>query len=123
MYERFIRHADDRWSMFIIVTGDGVESSQGVDAARFTEIAYDMQRKDVVVHAIVLSVMGTGRGVLVSRALVEATGGHFDEITAANALPDKLAALARAITEEYDTARRVRSPAQHSSSALTRSRL
>jgi VWFA-related protein len=102
MYDRFVRHADDRWSMFIIVTGDGVESSEGIDAEKFTANAYDMQRKDVVVHAIVVSVMGQGRQVQVSRALVDATGGHYDAITAANALPEKLADLAKAIAVQYD---------------------
>src|SRR5712691_11952265 len=61
-----------------------------------------MQAKDVVTHAIVISVMGQGIEVQVTRALTQGTSGHYDSISAANGLPDKLRALAQQIVSDYN---------------------
>ena len=82
MYDRFLRNAIDRWPLMVIVTSDGEEGSAAVDTAKFTAAAQDMQMKDVIVHAVVLSVMGQGLEVQISNALTQATAGHYDSISA-----------------------------------------
>ena len=105
MYDRFLRDATDRWPLMMIVTSDGEEGSAGVDTAKFTAAAQDMQLKDVIVHAIVLSVMGQGLEVQISHALTQATAGHYDSISAASALPAKMEELAKIIAAGYDRTR------------------
>ncbi len=102
MYGRFLKNAGDRWPMFIIITSDGPEVSGNVDPKRLTAMMQEMQLKDVVVHSIVMSTMGRGVEVAVSQALVQATDGHYDSISASSALTQKLTALAAAITTEFD---------------------
>jgi Mg-chelatase subunit ChlD len=102
MYGRFLKDAGDRWPMFIIITSDGPEVSGNVDPKRLTAMMQEMQVKDVVVHSIVMSTMGRGVEVAVSQALVNATDGHYDSISASSALTQKLTALAAAITTEFD---------------------
>jgi Mg-chelatase subunit ChlD len=105
MYDRFLRNATDRWPLMVIVTSDGEEGSSGVDTAKFTAAAQDMQPKDVIVHAVVLSVMGQGLEVQISRALTQVTAGHYDSISAASALPAKMDELAKIISAAYDRTR------------------
>jgi Mg-chelatase subunit ChlD len=105
MYDRFLRNATDRWPLMVIVTSDGEEGSSGGDTAKFTAAAQDMQMKDVIVHAVVLSVMGQGLEVQISRALTQATAGHYDSISAASALPAKMDELAKIIVSSYDRTR------------------
>jgi Mg-chelatase subunit ChlD len=102
MYGRFLKDAGGRWPMFIIITSDGPEGSGLVDSGKFTAVVQDMQLKDVVVHAVVMSTMGRGIEVQVTRALTQATDGHYDSISVASALPQKLTTLAGAIVEEFD---------------------
>jgi Mg-chelatase subunit ChlD len=102
MYDRFLKNADGRWPMFVIVTSDGPEGSTGLDPKKFNAMLQDMQIKDVVVHSIVMSTMGRGVEVEVSQAMVQVTHGHYDSISASSALPQKLQALAASITAEYD---------------------
>ena len=102
MYGRFLKDAGGRWPMFVIMTSDGPEDSGRFDPAKFTAMVQEMQLKDVVVHAIVMSTMGRGVEVQVTQALAQATDGHYDSISASSALPQKMAALAAAITAEFD---------------------
>ena len=102
MYGRFLKDAGGRWPMFVIITSDGPEVSGNVDPKRLTAVMQDMQLKDVVVHSIVMSTMGRGVEVAVSQAMVQATDGHYDSISASSALPQKLTALAASITAEFD---------------------
>jgi hypothetical protein len=102
MYGRFLKDAGDRWPMFVIVTSDGPEVSANVDPKKFNAMLQDMQVRDVVVHAIVMSTMGRGVEVAITQAMTQVTDGHYDSISASSALPQKLTALAAAITTEFD---------------------
>ena len=102
MYGRFLKDAGGRWPMFVIITSDGPEVSGAVDPKKLNAMMQDMQLKDVVVHSIVMSTMGRGVEVAVSQAMVQATDGHYDSISASSALTGKLTALAAAITAEFD---------------------
>jgi Mg-chelatase subunit ChlD len=101
MHDRFVRKAADRWSMFVILTTDGPEGSAGVSPDSFAKLGEAMQANDVVVHAIVISAMGQGVEMEVSRALTQATSGHYDSISSPSAITSKLAALAHVIADQY----------------------
>jgi hypothetical protein len=101
MYNRLLKDAAGRWPMFIIMTSDGPEDSGRFDPAKFTAMVQEMQQKDFVVHAIVMSTMGRGVEVQVTQALTQATRGRYDSISASSALPQKMAALAAAVTADF----------------------
>jgi hypothetical protein len=50
----------------------------------------------------VMSTMGRGVEVAITQAMTQVTDGHYDSISASSALPQKLTALAAAITAEFD---------------------
>jgi hypothetical protein len=103
MYDRFLKNADDRWPMFVIVANDGDEGSRGVTEEQFIKVVKDMQAIDTVVHAIMISPNGKGSGesVQITRSLTKATGGTYESISAASALPDKLAGVAKTIVAQH----------------------
>jgi hypothetical protein len=101
MYNRFLKDVEGRWPMFVIITSDGPEDSGRFDPAKFTAMMQEMQMKDVVTHAVVVSTMGRGIEMQVATALTQATGGHYDSIVASNALPQILASLAAGIAAEF----------------------
>jgi hypothetical protein len=103
MYDRFLKNVDDRWPMFVIVTNDGDDASRGVTEEQFIKVVKDMQAIDTVVHAVMISPNGKGSGgsVQITRSLTQATGGTYESISAASALPDKLTGVAKTILAHH----------------------
>jgi hypothetical protein len=103
MYGRFLGKIEDRWPALVIVAGDGDDASRGVTDEQFTAVAKDMQATETVVHAVMLSLPGKGGGgsAQIARGLAKATGGTYESVSAASALPDKLAAVARTIMAQH----------------------
>ena len=103
MYDRFLRHAGDRWPVLVIVTSDGTEGSGQFYPEKFADFGRDMQAKDVVAHAIVLvSSRGDALQVQIARALTEGTGGISSSTATGGDLMVRLAAVAQNIVADYD---------------------
>jgi hypothetical protein len=103
MYDRFLRDADDRWPVLVIVTSDGAEGSSQFYPEKFAAFGRDMQAKDVVAHAIILiSAKGDALQVQIARALTGGTGGTYNTTATGGNLTARLAALAQDIVADYD---------------------
>jgi Mg-chelatase subunit ChlD len=78
--QRFMRSPGDRRPVFIIITGDGSESSR-TDTDGFNAWLRTLASRHVVAHAIVLK---TGNGVpeAVASTVARVTGGHFETVSA-----------------------------------------
>src|SRR5262249_40996974 len=57
--ERFMRKTGDRWPVFVILTGDGNDSSK-TDEQEFNRWMADIRRRGVSVNAIVLKASTLG---------------------------------------------------------------
>ncbi len=103
MYDQFLKTAQNRWPMFVIVCDDGDDATRGLDEDRFKKIAQELKDADVVVHSVVLSVGrgGSGDALQVARAVSQGTAGTYQAISASTELPSKLAAVAKAILDLY----------------------
>src|SRR5262245_32307984 len=64
--ERFMRTADDRWPVFVIITGDGAESSAGGNEKRFNDRLDALPMRGVAAHAITLKYRGGGMPEIVA---------------------------------------------------------
>jgi hypothetical protein len=95
--DRFMKKATDRSPVFVIVTGDGPESSQASDQRVVNEFTQALADRDHQVHAIILSAGRSNFPLAVSTHLSQATGGRAEVIGASTALPDKLNALAESL--------------------------
>lgn len=91
-YDRILKKAENRWPVIVLVTTDGpaAGSTREDEFARFLNV---VRPAGVVAHAIVISLRGTGMPTVVAMDLTEATGGSYQVIAAATALPDRLKAL------------------------------
>ena len=58
--ERFMRKAADRWPVFLVITGDGAESSKPGDDQAFNRWIADIARRGVSANAVVLKISGNG---------------------------------------------------------------
>ena len=103
MYDRFLKKASDRWPMVVVIAGDGRDDTRGASEEKFVALARDMQSKDAIVHAVIISPngLGSGESVQIARALTQATGGVYESISAASALSEKMGSLARHISSQY----------------------
>jgi hypothetical protein len=99
---RFMRKADDRWPVFVIVTSDGTESTPGARDKEFNQWIDGLRSRAATVHAIVLKVKdGSGIPEIVASNATKNTGGRFESIVISNALPDKLKVLGEQLTSDY----------------------
>jgi hypothetical protein len=103
--DRFLKKADDRWPVFVIISSDGVETSAGAHEKQFNQWSLAMAGRGIIAHAIVLKFKGNG-GLpeMVAMNVTENSGGHYDFINTGNSLPDKMKALASLMADDYKQA-------------------
>jgi hypothetical protein len=104
MDDRFIRKAEDRWPVFVIVTADGAEASAGANEQRFNQWLRALPARDIAAHAIAIKYKGGGMPEVIASEVVQMAGGRYDFINTSNSLPDKLKAIAAGMTADYERA-------------------
>lgn len=97
---RFFRKLEDRWPVFVIVTGDSSESSAPANETPFNKWLTDLPERGIAAHAFALKYRGGGFPDLVAQHVVQTAGGHFDFMNTANGLPDKLKTLGEQIAND-----------------------
>ena len=85
--------------MFVIVTGDGPDSSIRTDDRTFNGFLQAVQTKQIPAHAIVLKFKGNGMAEAIASLVVRASGGRLQSMSDGKALPEKLKALAELIAQ------------------------
>ncbi len=98
--KRFLERAERRWPVFVVITTDGTESSVTRDF-EFNQFANRVIARGSVVHALVLATRGGGLQTNVTVNLTRNTGGHYEALAASTALPDRLAALAKLMSDQH----------------------
>jgi hypothetical protein len=99
--DRFMKHAADRWPVFVILTSDGTESSS-VGIEKFNAWLFGLPSRGISVHAISIKYRGGGMPERVAEQVTDAAEGHYDFVNLSNTVPDKMAALGRQIAADYD---------------------
>jgi len=94
--ERFMRNAGSRSPLFVIVTGDGSESSKLVEGETFNRWLATLQKRKVLAHAIVLK-KGNGIPEVIAAAVARITGGHFEVVGTGALLATRLQSLGEQI--------------------------
>ena len=98
--DRFMRKAEDRSPVFVILTGDGSENSVNTDIPAFNTWLRTLGPRGVSAHAVVLKT-GNGPPEAVARAVTQSTGGHL-ETTGSGA---RLAGLMKTLAEQIGNVR------------------
>jgi hypothetical protein len=97
---RFMKKATDQTPIFVVVSGDGTEASQGFDAKLFEKFAQSLADRHVVVHSIILSRGAVQNPGAIALNLSRITRGRGDVISSSLLLGDKLTALAKDLAED-----------------------
>jgi Mg-chelatase subunit ChlD len=95
--ERFMKKADH--PVFVIITGDGPDSSIRTDDQTFNTFLQTVRTKLIPAHAIVLKYKGNGMAEAIASLVVRASGGRLLSMSDGKALPEKLKALAELIVQ------------------------
>ena len=102
VWDRFLKNAENKWPVFVIVTTDSTDSSGNTRDHVYQRFMADLQLGAATAHSLILSQRGGGLATQVGLNLKEALGGRFESIAAATALPSYLKALGQQIKAHYD---------------------
>jgi hypothetical protein len=102
-YSRFLRKAEARWPVMVLVTTDGPITGSVRDD-ELERLLRELQAAGVVAHAIVVSTRGSGTPTGVALSVTGSTGGSYEAIAAATALPDKMKALGERLAKQFQGA-------------------
>jgi hypothetical protein len=95
---RFMSKAADRRSIFVIVTGDGTESSVTVHGDAFNAWLGQVQRRHASGHALVIK-SGNGMPEVIASALARTTGGSFQTVSPRSPLTEPMTGIAARIVD------------------------
>ncbi len=102
-YDRILKKAENRWPILVLVTTDGgaAGSTREDELERFLTMA---QSTGLVGHAIVVALRGNGMPTIVAMELTRVTGGSYQVIAAATALPERLKLLGERLASAHKQA-------------------
>jgi Mg-chelatase subunit ChlD len=92
--DRFMRKAADREAVYVILTGDGSESSRDPDS--FSAWLRTLPGRHVTAYAVVLK-LGNGTLEAIIRALTQTANGQYDTVGNGGELEEKMRAVAQRI--------------------------
>lgn len=94
--DRFMRKSADRAPVFVILTGDGSESSK-TDGDQFNSWLKTLPARHIAAHAVILK-NGNGVPEVVAHALCQATQGRCEAVGNGGLLEERMASLAAWLT-------------------------
>jgi hypothetical protein len=98
-HSRFLRKAPGRRPVIVVVTTDG-PSAGTIREDTFDRFLKEIHGAGIAVNAVVVSTRGGGTPTVIALTAAQATGGYYEAIAAATALPDKMKELAAHLTTE-----------------------
>jgi Mg-chelatase subunit ChlD len=102
--DRFMRKAEDRWPVFVIVTADGTEASAGAHEKKFNDWVVALPSRGIAAHAVVVKYRGGALPEIVANHVALTAGGVYEYINTSNSLPEKLKAIADQVSRDYERA-------------------
>jgi hypothetical protein len=90
--DRFMKQADH--PVFVIVTGDGPDSSIRTDDNTFNAFLQRLRSRHIPAHAFVIKSKGNGMAEAIASMVVRASGGRLEPMSNGATLAEKMKALA-----------------------------
>jgi len=103
--DRFMKKAEDRWPVFVVLTTDGSENSAGAHENQFNKWLNSVAARGVTAHAVIIKSKGNGLTEIIANSLAENSGGEYIVVNTSNSVPDKMRALAVKLGDDYQIAR------------------
>jgi len=105
MDDRFLRKAEDRWPVFVIITGDGGESSAGANEKKFNDWLRALPARGISAHGVSLKLKGGGTPEMIAQHVSQTAGGQYDFINTSNSLPGKMKGIAEQLAQDFERGR------------------
>jgi hypothetical protein len=99
--DRFMRRAEDRWPVMVIVTTDGPERSGTTHDDDYLRFLQDLVLRQTTVHTILLQRSGGGMPAEIASNLAQNTGGRYDALLTSNQLANRMKALAERLADDH----------------------
>jgi hypothetical protein len=103
--DRFMRRAEDRWPVFVVLTSDGAENSGGAHELAFNRWLGSVAARGVTGHSLIIKTSGNGLTEIIANSVAENTGGQYIAVNTSNSVPEKMRALATRMGDDYQIAR------------------
>jgi hypothetical protein len=103
--DRFMKKAEDRWPVFVVLTTDGSESSAGAHENEFNRWLASLRPRGVSAHALLLKYKGNGLSEIIANGIADNADGRYEVVNTPNSIPDKMRAMALDLAADFNTAR------------------
>jgi Mg-chelatase subunit ChlD len=101
--DRFMRKAEDRFPVFVIVTSDGTEGSTPVSEGKFNEWTKTLPARGISAHAVVIKYKGGGTPEVYANHVAVTAGGVYEYMNTSNALADKMKLISDRLAQDFET--------------------
>jgi len=103
--DRFMKKAEDRWPVFVVLTTDGTENSAGAHEIAFNKWLETVGPRGITAHSLIIKKQGNGLTEIIANNVADNTGGQYIVVNTPNSVPDKMRALATKMGDDYQVAR------------------
>ena len=101
IYERYMRRAERRYPMIVILSGDGNDTSQRITDKEVNVLLSGLRKTGVLVNAVMLTSSGVGLVRSIVLEMVKRTGGAHESVIIATALSGRMKVMAGRVAEQY----------------------
>jgi hypothetical protein len=101
-WDRFLKKADDRWPVYVIVTTDGTEGSSATQQQQWDRYLDEILQAGVSTHAVVLQTRMGDLTTQIAMSLTTNTGGQYEAIAATTGLAAKLTDIAARLARDSE---------------------
>ena len=101
-WDRFLKKADDRWPVYVIVTTDGTEGSNATQQQQYDKFMDELRGARASAHAAVMQTRGGSLASQVSLNITQNMGGAYLPLAASTGLPNALTTIAKRLSDDYD---------------------
>jgi hypothetical protein len=112
IYERYLRTAERRYPMVVILTRDGNDTSQRITDKGVNELLNGLTKTGVLVNGVLLSSSGVSLVRSIVLEMVKRTGGSHESVVVATALSGRMKIMAGRIAQHYKQVSPERAPAE-----------
>jgi hypothetical protein len=112
IYERYLRTAERRYPMVVILTRDGNDTSQRITDKGVNELLNGLTKTGVLVNGVLLSSSGVSLVRSIVLEMVKRTGGAHESVVIATALSGKMKLIAGRIAQQYKQVSPEKAPAE-----------
>ena len=101
IYGRYLRTAERRYPMIVILSGDGNDTSQRITDKGVNELLSGLTKTGVIVNGVLLTSSGMSLVRSIVMEMIKRTGGALESVIVATALAGRMKVMAGRVAQQY----------------------